>query len=66
MEWAIEMGLQSYNMGGVSTDPSSPAYGVFRWKREYGGTVEDMLVLEKKVLPLPDKLNTGMIRRFKG
>jgi len=51
MEWAHSVGLSRYNMGGANPDPSSSAYGVYRWKIEYGGYLDEMENYEKVFMP---------------
>jgi lipid II:glycine glycyltransferase (peptidoglycan interpeptide bridge formation enzyme) len=63
MHWEImkseyDKGIRVYNMGGVNTDPESPSYGVYQWKREYGGGIRGLSVLSKEIIPLLSKLRS--------
>ena len=65
MHWMImraefERGITRYNMGGVNTDPGSPAYGVYRWKREYGGGVRMQDVFTKTLSPVMVRIRSGI------
>ncbi len=51
MEREYRNGIREYNMGGVDTNPDSSAYGVYRWKREYGGSIDQYSVFSKQVMP---------------
>ena len=63
MEWAHSVGILKYNMGGVHTDPNSSAYGVYRWKVEYGGYLEEMDNYEKVFLRKTKKV-IALIKKF--
>ncbi|MHA1225638.1 MAG: lipid II:glycine glycyltransferase FemX [Candidatus Hodarchaeales archaeon] len=54
MEWACENGYKKYNMGLVSEPPpneGSDDWGIWRWKREWNGSLEKIRVYEKILLP---------------
>ncbi|MFB3888923.1 MAG: lipid II:glycine glycyltransferase FemX [Candidatus Bathyarchaeia archaeon] len=54
MKWACENGYSKYNMGMVDeptpTEKSSK-WGIWRWKREWKGTLEKTEIFDKTVLP---------------
>lgn len=58
MEWARENGYSKYYMGLVSEPPpesgkegSTPAWGVWRWKREWKGTLQKIQMFNKLLIP---------------
>jgi len=54
MEWACENGYKKYDMGLVSEPPpneGSRDWGIWRWKREWRGSLEKIGVYEKVLLP---------------
>jgi len=53
MEWACETGFSKYYMGRVKQPPpnqESRGWGVWRWKREWMGDLEKMIIMEKTFL----------------
>ena len=59
MEWACEQGYSWYSMGGVEyPEPHEgcPGWGLWRWKREWRGILERILVYSKVYLPTLRKL----------
>jgi len=59
MEWASQQGYSLYNMGGVEyPEPheGESGWGLWRWKREWRGTLERILVYSKVYLPTLRKL----------
>jgi len=54
MEWACQNGYSKYQMGLVSEPPpteSSNAWGIWRWKREWKGSLERVQIFDKLFLP---------------
>ncbi len=54
MEWACQNGYSKYDMGHVSEPPpteESSAWGIWRWKREWKGSLERMQTFDKLFLP---------------
>jgi len=54
MEWACSRGYTKYNLGGVSEPPpteGSSKWGIWRWKREWKGNLERIVVFNKIILP---------------
>jgi lipid II:glycine glycyltransferase (peptidoglycan interpeptide bridge formation enzyme) len=54
MEWACENGYSKYDMGTVSEPPpteESNEWGIWRWKREWGGSLERVRAFGKILLP---------------
>lgn len=54
MEWACENGYLKYNMGGVDEPPpteESSKWGIWRWKREWKGSLEGIETFDKIILP---------------
>lgn len=54
MNWAYGEGLSYYHMGFVSDPPpckGSPDWGLWRWKREWNGILERVLVYRKVLMP---------------
>jgi hypothetical protein len=54
MEWACNEGLSYYHMGFVSEPPpskSSMGWGLWRWKREWNGVLENVHVYHKVLMP---------------
>jgi lipid II:glycine glycyltransferase (peptidoglycan interpeptide bridge formation enzyme) len=61
MEWACNAGLSYYHMGRVSEPPpveGSADWGLWRWKREWNGQLEKVLVYYKIYLPKLKKFMT--------
>jgi len=59
MEWGCEEGLSKYHMGAVPEpvpEEGSPLWGLWRWKREWNGGLERILLYNKVYSP--------SIRRF--
>jgi len=59
MEWACERGFSHYNMGLVPQPiPTEGSYmwGLWRWKREWNGTLEKVNVFSKVYLPKVKRL----------
>jgi len=66
MEWAHQQGLSRYHMGGINPDPNASSYGVYRWKIEYGGTMEKMLNYDKVYLPrLAGLIEKGLVPPYR-
>ncbi len=53
IEWGSKNGFVEYNMGEVFPDSSSKHYGVYKWKKGFGGGIAPMSILRKRFLPLP-------------
>jgi hypothetical protein len=54
MEWAFQHGYSKYHMGLVSEPPptaGSNAWGIWRWKREWNGSLGKLGVFDKVFLP---------------
>ncbi|MEM3769688.1 MAG: peptidoglycan bridge formation glycyltransferase FemA/FemB family protein [Candidatus Bathyarchaeia archaeon] len=54
MEWACQKGYSRYQMGLVSEPPpseGSKAWGIWRWKREWGGSLNKLQVYHKYFKP---------------
>jgi len=54
MEWASKNGYFQYNMGGVDEPPptkESTKWGIWRWKREWKGSLEKIETFNKIILP---------------
>ena len=54
MEWACRNGYSKYHMGLVSEPPpseGSSAWGIWRWKKEWKGSMERIQIFEKVLLP---------------
>lgn len=54
MEWACKEGLTYYHMGYVSQPPpteGSDGWGLWRWKREWGGILERVYIYHKVLRP---------------
>ena len=54
MEWASQNGYSKYHMGLVSEPPpveGSPAWGIWRWKREWRGKLGSFQIFRKTFLP---------------
>jgi len=54
MEWACNEGLSYYHMGFVSEPPpsqGSEGWGLWRWKREWNGTLQNVHVYHKVLMP---------------
>jgi CelD/BcsL family acetyltransferase involved in cellulose biosynthesis len=54
MEWACQNGYSKYDMGMVDEPPpteGSSAWGIWRWKREWKGSLERMQIFDKILLP---------------
>jgi lipid II:glycine glycyltransferase (peptidoglycan interpeptide bridge formation enzyme) len=54
MEWACQNGYSKYDMGTVSEPPpteESSEWGLWRWKREWKGSLERIQTFEKTFLP---------------
>jgi len=54
MEWACQNGYSKYQMGLVSEPPpteSSNAWGIWRWKREWNGSLIRIQIFDKLFLP---------------
>jgi lipid II:glycine glycyltransferase (peptidoglycan interpeptide bridge formation enzyme) len=54
MEWACENGYSKYNMGMVDEPPptkESSKWGIWRWKREWNGSLERIEIFDKIILP---------------
>ena len=54
MEWACEHGYSWYHMGGLpypEPQEGMPFWGLWRWKREWRGTIEKRFVFTKVYLP---------------
>lgn len=54
MEWASENGYFKYNMGGVDEPPpskESAKWGIWRWKKEWKGSLEKIETFNKIILP---------------
>ncbi len=54
MEWACSRGYARYNLGGVSEPPpteGSSKWGIWRWKKEWKGSLEGIEVFNKVILP---------------
>lgn len=56
IEWAASKRMSRYNMGEVFTDRSAEQYGLFRWKRGFGGSIDRMQILDMKLLPLVQRV----------
>ena len=54
MEWACQNGYSKYHMGLVHEPPpaeGSSAWGIWRWKREWKGSLERIQIFDKLFLP---------------
>jgi hypothetical protein len=54
MEWACKEGLSYYHMGYVSDPPPSVGslgWGLWRWKKEWNGLLEKVMVYHKVLMP---------------
>ncbi len=54
MEWACQNGYSKYYMGLVSEPPpaeGSNSWGIWRWKREWNGSLERIQIFDKLLMP---------------
>jgi lipid II:glycine glycyltransferase (peptidoglycan interpeptide bridge formation enzyme) len=54
MEWACENGYSKYNMGMVNEPvptEKSDKWGIWRWKKEWNGSLERIEIFDKTILP---------------
>jgi len=54
MEWACQSGYSKYHMGLVSEPPPSEgsnAWGIWRWKKEWNGNLEGIIIFDKVLAP---------------
>jgi len=63
IEWGSKNGFIEYNMGEVFPDRSSTHYGVYVWKKGFGGQISGMVILRKRFLPLPAWIKRLMVWR---
>jgi lipid II:glycine glycyltransferase (peptidoglycan interpeptide bridge formation enzyme) len=71
IEYAKSEGLHFFDFGGVPVNPDDahPAYGVYKFKKSFGGKYEEFssgeIIVRKKVYPLVDfVLNNRILLRF--
>lgn len=62
IRWGCGQGLSRYNMGEVFPYPESEEYGLYRWKRGFGGYLDKMVILERNLLPIVGRVRASLRR----